>query len=335
MHQTKPICVGLLDLLLNQEHAITIESLVISLRMSPERIQDELEVLRQYGCKFDIHPQHGIKLIESGLGVWSDYLESESSVLRDVLVYGETSSTQDICKDICSGKLNDLQKTDHLMVIAHHQHSGRGRLGRKWVSPAGKSITCSMIKTIGKQTDTEAVNRLTLAVSVAVAKTVEHFLNQNKTHTVQIKWPNDIWVNNKKIAGILVETIKGSTTDCAIIGVGLNVGLDQNDLTNHELDGPKYQPTSLQMCDCKMDRLPVLRKLIEELDQAIERAHDDDLLTDWRERCLQFKQRVRLQLGEQITEGEVVDIDPVLGLIVRNDRGMLVHMPAASTTVIA
>ncbi|QDU34073.1 Bifunctional ligase/repressor BirA [Poriferisphaera corsica] len=347
MHQTKPINIGLLDCLLQSKTAITRESLALTLGLSRDRIADELHVLTQYGCEFNEHPQHGIVMIQSGLGVWSDYLESESSVLRNVLVYGTTGSTQDICKDISNSITANPQDLDHTLVIAHHQQNGRGRLGRKWIAPEGKTISCSMIKTINHQSDAEVINRLTLAVSVAIARTVEFFLPEKKGVT-QIKWPNDVWVDGRKIAGILVETVHANRQPtglgypssseeglaAAIIGIGLNAGLDEGDIKSAKLDGPKYLPTSLKICGCDVDRLLVLRKLLEFVDEMIERADDEAIMNEWRGRCLQFKQQVRLRNGTQEIVGEVVDIDPALGLIVRNDRGMLTHMPAASTTVI-
>ena len=176
MHHTKPINVQLLDLLLETKTGLTTEAMASQLGLSREQVEDELEILKHYGCEVASHSSGAVRLIESGLGVWSDYLVSQSAVLRDVFVFGTTNSTQDICKKICEDeKPKTIGKLDHTIVIANLQTGGRGRLGRKWISPAGCAITCSMIKAIKSQSDVQTINQMTFAISVAVAKTVEHF----------------------------------------------------------------------------------------------------------------------------------------------------------------
>lgn len=106
------------------------------------------------------------------------------------------------------------------VISASFQYEGRGQIGRFWESEAGMNITCS---TILRPTFLEASQQflLNMAVSLAVYDFVDHFLD---TDLVKIKWPNDIYVADQKIAGILIQnTLIGKTINTSIIGTGINV----------------------------------------------------------------------------------------------------------------
>lgn len=105
--------------------------------------------------------------------------------------------------------------TEPVLLVAEHQAAGRGRLGRGWESAAGASLTFSL----GISMAPADWSGLSLAVGVAVAEALHP--------AVQLKWPNDLWVGDRKLCGILVETASfGVTQDArryAVIGVGINV----------------------------------------------------------------------------------------------------------------
>ena len=160
---------------------------------------------------------------------------------------------------------------------------------------------------------------------------------------VSIKWPNDIWVGKNKISGILIETVQPSKkglklaekhahSDIAVIGIGLNVSQKHEDFA--EVDQSENTATSLALCGVEADRLLVMRKLMTEIDCALDMSDTDGLLNDWRSRCLQFHQPIKVKTGDQIVQGYVDDLDPQLGLIVRNDRGMLMQLPASTTMLL-
>ncbi len=99
-----------------------------------------------------------------------------------------------------------------LIILAEHQTAGRGRRGAAWFSPVGESLAFSILV---RPSEPKALwPRLALAAGIAVAEAVEGFGVQ-----AGIKWPNDVWIGRKKIAGILVE----AGTDFAVVGIGVNV----------------------------------------------------------------------------------------------------------------
>ena len=122
-----------------------------------------------------------------------------------ILVYSGTSSTNDIAAEYAKDKGND-----GLAIFTEQQTNGRGRAGNKWLSTPGDSILCSIVLT-----DSKLNSELpSLACAVAAAEAIG---NQAK-----IKWPNDIILNGKKVAGILLESKKDNGNITYIIGIGIN-----------------------------------------------------------------------------------------------------------------
>ncbi len=132
---------------------------------------------------------------------------------KNIIVLNEVDSTNNYAKQLIADKAEG-----GTVVLAYCQKKGKGQQGNFWESESNKNLTFSLILYpnwlgAGKQFSISKI------VSLALVKVLK-----NKVENVSIKWPNDIYVNDKKIAGILIEnTIKGAAIDSTIIGVGLNV----------------------------------------------------------------------------------------------------------------
>lgn len=111
---------------------------------------------------------------------------------------------------------------DGTLLCAEHQHIGRGRRGRQWHSVVGGSLTFSVLWRFN--TGLQSLAGLSLVVGLAVARAV----NRHSRHTARLKWPNDILVDYRKLAGILIE-VQGDMHGAAfaVVGIGLNVRLDE------------------------------------------------------------------------------------------------------------
>ena len=322
----------------NPSH-LPINTLAQVISQPPLQTTSLITYLQSQGCTFDHHPQLGYRLLHTPISFWTDYLEFRTHTPHNFLVYNTTASTQDTAKQLIALEQASQSNLHNTVIIAGNQTAGRGRLGRKWISPTNTAITLSIIRQSPANESEQAANVLTFAASVAVARTVDHFL-AGSSHHAHIKWPNDIWVNRRKIAGILVETLPAPTTGPtpqtghAILGIGLNVSLQEHQIPQTLRDQNNYTPTSLSILGKSVDRLPVLAHLISELDIALSQSNTPQLLASWRKRCLQFNQTVRCKTGNQTFAGTVVDLDPKLGLILRNHLGQLTHLPAQTTTLL-
>lgn len=132
---------------------------------------------------------------------------------KNIIVLKETDSTNNYAKQLIVDKAEE-----GTVVLARYQKEGKGQQGNFWESEAQKNLLCSIILyprflAAGKQFYISKI------VSIALFNVL-----QRKVSEVSVKWPNDIYVGTKKIAGILIEnTIKGSTLDSSIIGIGLNL----------------------------------------------------------------------------------------------------------------
>jgi len=127
-------------------------------------------------------------------------------------------STNKYAVDIIS-KSKPIEGT---VISASFQYDGRGQIGRYWESEEGKNITCSTILR-PKFLMAHDQFQLNMAVSLAILDFIEHFISDKK-HKVQIKWPNDIYVNDEKIAGILIQNaLVGKFINSSVIGTGINI----------------------------------------------------------------------------------------------------------------
>ena len=105
------------------------------------------------------------------------------------------------------------------LLVAEHQTQGRGRMGRSWQSGPSGSLTFSL----GMPLELNDWSGLSLAVGAAIADALDPQPDEGSTPRLQIKWPNDLWLDGRKLGGILIETISAGTQRMVVIGVGLNV----------------------------------------------------------------------------------------------------------------
>jgi len=139
-------------------------------------------------------------------------------------------------------------------AVCDEQVAGRGRLGRRWEAPAGTAVLCTVLL---RPPPLPSVAELSLVGGLAVAETVE----AATTLAAQIKWPNDVLVNRRKVAGILAEAADGSV----LLGIGLNVNQSRDQLPAEA----KVAPASLLTTDgVRRERAPLLADLLFRLEQA-------------------------------------------------------------------
>jgi BirA family biotin operon repressor/biotin-[acetyl-CoA-carboxylase] ligase len=149
------------------------------------------------------------------------------------------------------------------VAVCDVQTGGRGRLGRAWEAPSGTALLCSVVL---KPPADRRVPELSLVGGLAVAEAVEHALGL----AVQIKWPNDVMVNRRKVAGILAE----ASGETAVLGIGLNVNQTRDELPADA----RVEPASLYTVDgVRRPRAPLVADLLAELEHAYERWRDGGL----------------------------------------------------------
>ena len=145
-------------------------------------------------------------------------------------------------------------------VLAEKQRQGRGRRGRHWVSPFGKNIYLSLLESF--QGGITQLEGLSLVAGIAVQRA----LSKLGVDGVQLKWPNDVYLNDKKLAGILMEVTGEYSSHCqVVIGIGLNVNLNVDEAES--IDQPW---TSLKQVVANISRNDVASQLLNELMLALD-----------------------------------------------------------------
>lgn len=284
-------------------------------------VQKALQSLTAKGFRLDANPIEGVGLADGPQPMLAEELADPARrVGRSVLVFPEVESTNDEAFS---------HNVDGLCVFAERQSRGRGRRGSAWIAPPGSSLLLSLL--LGdKIAPALPAQRLVLASAVAVAET----LHEVADIEAQIKWPNDLLVDGRKIAGILVESRSGSH----VIGIGLNVHQSAEQFTG-EL---AVSATSIRAIGGRtVDRVLLAKVLLGRLDEWIAHAAASDgadaLHEQWRRRSATIGRRVELLHDQKTFTGTVIDIAPDVGLIVRLDSGVLrtfepatVHVGASS-----
>lgn len=297
---------------------MTAAALARDLAVGPADVSAACQWLVERGCRIDTHPQHGMTLAEAGLACWSDYLEPRHAgqIGRRVMVYQQTASTQNLARQLVDGA---AEPTDWhgTVIVADHQTAGRGRLGRLWLSQPGVAVLMTMIV---DQRDLTA-DRLMLASAVGVAEAIESVCSLQPL----IRWPNDLLIGQAKLAGLLVETVNG----LVLIGLGLNVHpwLQAGAVADQPI-------TCLADHGVAVDRLRLIDAIFGRLNAALYRAAADELAEHWRRRSSLLQQRVTVQCGNRRLTGRVIDIDPQHGLLLEVERGPVVTLPAATTSLL-
>ena len=204
-----------------------------------------------------------------------------------------------------------------LVLVAEHQPGGRGRLGRVWSAPRGSGLTFSvLLEPAG--VPAERWPWVPLLAGVAVAAAVRRVTDVEAS----VKWPNDVLVDDRKLAGILSERVETPTSSLAVVGVGLNVTLRRDEL-------PTPEATSLLLeGGSTTDRTVVLREVLRVLDRLfsawVGEAGDPGtgLLEAYLRRCSTLGRQVRVALpGGGSLVGEAVRVDDSGRLVVRTETG--------------
>jgi len=238
---------------------------------------------------------------------------------RKILVFSSTSSTNDIAAEYAKNTEND-----GLVVFAEEQSAGRGRAGAKWHSNRAESILCSIVLA-GSNMGAELLC-LTCAVAVAEA------IGKAGSAQAKIKWPNDIMLNGKKVAGILLESKAADTGNTYIIGVGINCHQSKNSFP------AELQPiaTSIDIeSQTVCDRIALAKRLLTSLDHWLEAAIDasQKVIEQWRNLSVQLGHRITLLYNGRKFAGNCIGIDPEKGLILQMDTGGVRMFPAPHTTI--
>jgi BirA family biotin operon repressor/biotin-[acetyl-CoA-carboxylase] ligase len=208
------------------------------------------------------------------------------------------------------------------VVVAEAQNKGRGRARKAWYSPPGVNLYLSVI--LRPAVAVQRTARLTLISSLAIADAIDTEGGQ-----AQVKWPNDVLLAGRKVAGVLTELqTMGERVETLVLGVGVNVNVSQ-DILDRALGETAWGATSLQaVLGREVERVGFATILLESLERRYDRflaSEGKAMVQEWKARsCLGQRARI-IETGRSI-EGVAADIDESGCLLVRLDDGSLARV---------
>jgi BirA family biotin operon repressor/biotin-[acetyl-CoA-carboxylase] ligase len=199
------------------------ETISQALKITRAAVWKQIKVLRESGYEIEAQTKSGYRLVNTPLSLENWVLKrglKTRSLGREILCFEELPSTNDYAKTLIQQGVED-----GVVVLARRQTSGRGRMRRVWESPEGGIWMTVILK---PQLSLADAAKLTLSTGVALARTCRELYGKE----VQIKWPNDLVYQGKKIAGILGEVVgEWNTVQTLILGIGINANLEIKDLS--------------------------------------------------------------------------------------------------------
>jgi BirA family biotin operon repressor/biotin-[acetyl-CoA-carboxylase] ligase len=290
------------------------EQLKISRAASWSRIEE----LRRVGFDIAASPHFGYRIAGEPDALLADDLLARLGktkvVGRDIRVFQETTSTNDIVEKLARDGVKE-----GVVVFAESQTKGRGRLGRKWISPAYKGLWFSIL--LRPDLRPPEVPQLTVASAIALRRAIESETGLKP----EIKWPNDILIRGKKVAGILTElSAEVDRVKHIILGIGIDANLDASEFPA-EL---KKAATSLKI----------------ETGETISRELDFDyaricggkfhaVADEWESGCATIGKNVSVQMGARKIRGCAESLDDGGALLVRTEHGHLERVTGGDVTL--
>jgi BirA family transcriptional regulator, biotin operon repressor / biotin---[acetyl-CoA-carboxylase] ligase len=227
--------------------------------------------------------------------------ESESRIFH----FQELDSTMDKARNLAR------EGAPHLsLVIAENQTAGRGRLRRKWFSAKGGLWFTLILK---PDIPPLLSYIYVFAASLSLSLTLERMFGLN----VRVKWPNDLLLNGKKLAGLLSEMeTSGNLVDFINIGVGLNV--------NNQPDQFEHRAISIkESLGNSVARCRIIKTFLEDFKQRIHLIDCNSIISLWKERTSTIGSHVRVETFGEVYEGLAIDVDETGALLVRGELGKI------------
>ena len=286
------------------------------LRISRVAVWKHIKKIRELGYKIESKQKLGYRLESSTdmLLPWEVTSGLKTKIFgKQVYYFDSIDSTQNQAMKIASDEANN-----GTVIIAEKQTSGKGRLGRKWISPKG-GIWLSII--LHPKFDISVITLFPIASALALSNAIEKTLNIKS----ELKWPNDITIKGKKVAGMLVDaSLESNKIENLILGVGINFNVDIKQIEKSLKDTPNfYGVTSLSEQNKTVKSILLVQSFLMELEQMYNLLNAGDtkkIIRDWTRKSSTIGQNIELSTEDGKIRGKAIKIDDDGALVISENK---------------
>lgn len=287
------------------------------LKISRVAVWKHIKKIQTLGYKIESKQKLGYRLIDNTekLLPWEITRDLKTKLIgKRVYYFEEIDSTQNFAQNIAADK-----KENGTIIIAEKQTSGRGRLDRKWTSPKG-GIWFSLI--IHPKFDVSSSTLIPILSAVALSKSIKSVLDIE----TEVKWPNDITMNGKKVAGVLVDaSFQTNSIDYLILGIGINFDIDAKKLEKRLTKTPNfYGIDSLRGKENKTPPKTLLKEFLLQFEKnlfQLDKGEKSKIIKEWTKRAAGIGKKITINTSNGKISGisQGIDNDGALKIKTRNE----------------
>lgn len=287
------------------------------LHVTRAAIAGRIQALRSLGYEIETTPHLGYRLLDSPDLLHADDLVSRMDsgpiIGREIHIFEETTSTNDVIEKFARDGVKE-----GVVVFAEAQTRGRGRLGRKWLSPRRKGLWFSIL--LRPRIRPDQTTRITVASATALRRAIATVTGLK----AQIKWPNDILIDGRKTAGLLTEMrAEVDRVDYIILGIGVDVNLNATDFP---ADLRKIATSLKSELGKPVSRGELAARILVELDAVYTQILQDQfskVSDEWEQHCDTIGRNVSIRIGDRMLRGRAEALGEEGALLLRTEHGHL------------
>lgn len=308
----------ILKILEERKEPVSGEEISRILGITRSAVWKDIKELKALGYSINSSRTNGYELVSTTAGLLpheiKKYLKTRF-IGQDIRYFEKTESTTWVAKELCAK--NDINTLDGTVIIAEEQTGGYGRLGRAWSSPPGGIWTTIILK---PDISVDRLFFITMAASIAVARTIRNMYDVGAL----IKWPNDIYIGDKKVSGLYLElSAEADVIHHCLLGIGIDANVTPEVFNN---DKPVAVTSLKDETGADINRVEFFAQFLKEFELRYDFVMKNDfepIIKEWKSLSLTLDRRVRVTTPRKTIEGLAMDIDDHGALIIKKDNGTI------------